>query len=247
SGDLRSGAAAQVGTCDSRETPAQTTSQDSADRAGHCRHTRHRSATYRRPSATATSREAAVAAGRVPRETRRLAAISSARYGYGSARRVQTTMYPPAVPEVATPCTRRERHPHCPPHPWTSRKIAPDLHRQPEEEQWLHLARSPLARPRDTIVIPLTVGRPGQERVPFNGPPTSPSGIAGPDGCSPRPEADRRACYRLPEHEERAWPDGPPLPRAQSVNTVSSGGPQQRRTAGPGRCSRPGARGPRGW
>src|SRR5690625_6914632 len=60
-------------------------------------------------------------------------------------------MYPPAVPEVATPCTRRERHPHCPPHPWTSRKITPDLHGQPEEEQWLHLARSPLARPRDTI------------------------------------------------------------------------------------------------
>lgn len=140
-----------MGTCDSRETPAQTTSQDSADRAGHCRHTRHRAATYRRPSATATSREAAVAAGRVPRETRRLAAISSARYRYGSARRVQTTMYPPAVPEVATACTRRERHPQCPPHPWTSRKIALDLHGQPEEEQWLHLARSPLARPRDTI------------------------------------------------------------------------------------------------
>src|SRR5699024_523961 len=83
--------------------PAQTTSQDSADRAGHCRHTRHRAATYRRPSAIPTSREAAVAAGRVPRATRRLAAISSARYGCGSVRRVQTTMYPPAVPDVATP------------------------------------------------------------------------------------------------------------------------------------------------
>src|SRR5699024_11261503 len=46
------------------------------------------------------------------------------------------------------PCTRRERHPQCPPHPWTSRKVSPDLHRQPEKEQWLHLAPSELARPR---------------------------------------------------------------------------------------------------
>src|SRR5699024_9050799 len=46
------------------------------------------------------------------------------------------------------PYTRTAHPLQCPPHLWTSRKVSTDLHRQPEKEQWLHLAPSELARPR---------------------------------------------------------------------------------------------------